>query len=244
MQQSILFLIVVFLSNIIQSITGFAGTVLAMPFSVMLIGYNGARAILNALGLAASVGVDALEFRHINFKEFGKMAGIMIPGIIAGHFIGPYLESNQQLLYKLLGSVVVVFALFNLYKFIRKQKLRKPSLPVSVLIIALAGLVHGMFVCGGPLLIVYASEVLQDKEEFRATVSAVWIVLNGIMLVRDINSGVFKGGNTLSLMWISLAVLVLALFIGNLIEHKMNKRAFMLVSYILMIISGVSLLVK
>ena len=68
MQQSILFLIVVFLSNVIQSITGFAGTVLAMPFSVMLIGYNGARAILNALGLAASVGVDALEFRHINFK--------------------------------------------------------------------------------------------------------------------------------------------------------------------------------
>ena len=177
-------------------------------------------------------------------KEFGKMAGIMIPGIIAGHFIGPYLESNQQLLYKLLGSVVVFFALFNLYKFIRKQKLRKPILPVSVLVIALAGLVHGMFVCGGPLLIVYASEALQDKEEFRATVSAVWIVLNGIMLARDINSGVFKGGNTLSLMWISLAVLVLALFIGNLIEHKMNKRAFMLVSYILMIISGVSLLVK
>ena len=244
MRNSILFLIVVFLSNIIQSITGFAGTVLAMPFSVMLVGYNGARAILNALGLAASVGVDALEFRHINFKEFAKMTGIMIPGIIAGHFIEPYLESNQQLLYKLLGSVVVAFALFNLYKFIRKQKLKKPNLPVSILIIALAGLVHGMFVCGGPLLIVYAAEEIQEKEEFRATVSAVWIVLNGIMLVRDINAGSFKNEQTLSLMWISLAVLVLALFIGNLIEHKMNKRAFMLISYILMIISGVSLLVK
>ena len=168
----------------------------------------------------------------------------MIPGIIAGHFIEPYLADDQQLLYKLLGSVVVAFALFNLYKFFRKQKLKKPNLPVSVLIIALAGLVHGMFVCGGPLLIVYAAEEIQEKEEFRATVSAVWIVLNGIMLVRDINAGSFKNEQTLTLMWISLAVLVLALFIGNLIEHKMNKRAFMLVSYVLMIISGVSLLVK
>ena len=36
MLNEILFLVVIFLSNIIQCITGFAGTVLAMPFSVML----------------------------------------------------------------------------------------------------------------------------------------------------------------------------------------------------------------
>ncbi len=45
--QNILFLIVVFLTNIIQCVTGFAGTVLAMPFSVMLIGLAPAKAILN-----------------------------------------------------------------------------------------------------------------------------------------------------------------------------------------------------
>lgn len=36
--KSIRFFIVVFISNVIQCITGFAGTVLAMPFSIMLIG--------------------------------------------------------------------------------------------------------------------------------------------------------------------------------------------------------------
>ena len=55
--QGILFLVVVFLSNVIQCVTGFAGTVLAMPFSVILIGDSAAKAILNVLGAAASIGV-------------------------------------------------------------------------------------------------------------------------------------------------------------------------------------------
>ena len=55
MIKNILFLIVVFLTNIIQCITGFAGTVLAMPFSIMLVGYDVAKPILNVLGLLASI---------------------------------------------------------------------------------------------------------------------------------------------------------------------------------------------
>ena len=50
MVRNILFFVVVFLTNIIQCVTGFAGTVLAMPFSVLLVGYDTARPILNALG--------------------------------------------------------------------------------------------------------------------------------------------------------------------------------------------------
>ncbi len=50
MAKKILFLLVVFFTNIIQGITGFAGTMLAMPPSVMLVGFDTAKPILNALG--------------------------------------------------------------------------------------------------------------------------------------------------------------------------------------------------
>ena len=69
MLNNALFLLVVFLSNIIQCITGFAGTVLAMPFSVMLIGLADAKAILNVLGAAASVGVLITGYKYVNKKE-------------------------------------------------------------------------------------------------------------------------------------------------------------------------------
>lgn len=41
--KELLFLLVLFVSNVIQAITGFAGTVLAMPPSVYLLGLDHAK---------------------------------------------------------------------------------------------------------------------------------------------------------------------------------------------------------
>ena len=49
--KDILFLIVLFVSNVIQAITGFAGTVLAMPPSAYLLGLAHAKVVLNAMAL-------------------------------------------------------------------------------------------------------------------------------------------------------------------------------------------------
>ena len=75
MIRNTLFLLVVFLTNVIQCITGFAGTVLAMPFSVLLVGYDAARPVLNLLGLLASVYVAAAGRRHICKKELLRRYG-------------------------------------------------------------------------------------------------------------------------------------------------------------------------
>ena len=77
--QQIGFLAVVFLSNIIQCVTGFAGTVLAMPFSVMLVGIGTARPILNIMGIAASVGVVVKNYKAIDRKEFLTILGVTLP---------------------------------------------------------------------------------------------------------------------------------------------------------------------
>ena len=81
MLKQILFLAVVFLSNVIQCVTGFAGTVLAMPPSIMLVGYTIAKPILNVLGIVASVGVVATNYKSINKKEFLKISAVMLLGI-------------------------------------------------------------------------------------------------------------------------------------------------------------------
>jgi uncharacterized membrane protein YfcA len=238
-----LFLIVVFLTNIIQCITGFAGTVLAMPFSVMLIGLAPAKAILNVLGFAASVGVLIPARRSVNRREFLKIVGFLLPGIAAGYFLSPMLVSMQKAAYLLLGCTVIFFAVLNFIKLFT-EKPAKPQHPaLSAAILLLSGLVHGVFVCGGPLLVTYAGRKLEDPQEFRATLSAVWIVLNGIMIFTHYQSGYFNG-NTFVLLLYALAVLVGAILLGNLIANKMSKKAFLVLSYVLMIISGLSLLIQ
>ncbi len=243
------FFIVVLATNVIQCITGFAGTVLAMPFSIMLVGFDVARPILNVLGIVASVIIVAQKKQFVNKKELLKITCIMLAGMVPGFLIINHFSVNSGVLYKTLGIVVIGFTALGVIRSRRQGKnnvKRQNGLFNDIVmysLLLLSGIVHGMFVCGGPLLVVYANEKLKDSDEFRSTVSAVWIVLNSINMFTDIGAGRFNG-NTVILLLISTAVLFLAMLIGNLIYKHMNKKAFMVLTYTLMAISGASLLVK
>ncbi|MCH5191687.1 MAG: sulfite exporter TauE/SafE family protein [Oscillospiraceae bacterium] len=249
MIKNILFFIVVFISNVIQCITGFAGTVLAMPFSIMLIGFDTAKTVLNILGLVASVGVLLMNRKSFNKKEFLRITEIMLIGMVIGLVIVESFTVRAGILYKILGVTVIIFTVIGCVNTFKKKtdenqivSEKKPSL-FSYCILAVSGIVHGMFVCGGPLLIVYAGKRLRDKDEFRATVSAVWIVLNSVNLLTDIKNGSFNM-KIMPLLGISIIILFAAVAVGNMIAKRMNKKTFMIITYILMGVSAVSLLVK
>lgn len=243
MKNTVLFLIVVFLSNIVQCITGFAGTVLAMPFSIMLVGYDVARPVLNLLGLLASVWVLCFNIKHVVIKELIKIVLTMSVGMVCGFFIRSYFEDNASVLYKILGVIVIVFSIMFAVKFYMKKEDRELPAVVSAVLLVVSGIVHGMFVCGGPLLVTYANAKLKDKDAFRATLSASWILLNSIIFITDLKAGYFSAP-TVKITLVSTAVLVAALLVGNLVYKKMSKNVFLQLTYLLMLISGISLLIK
>lgn len=245
MLKKILFLIVVLITNIIQGITGFAGTVLAMPVSVMLVGFECAKPILNVLGILAGLYVVATSYKYINKKEFLKIVAVMVIGILVGVYIKSFFSGNAEVLYKVLGSVVIATALWGVYRtFIKKNADEKPLNSVaSYTLLISAGIVHGMFVCGGPLLVTYLAGRLRDKNEFRATISAAWVVLNTVVMFDDIRSGFFNI-KLIELLAISAVALFAGMFIGNMLYKKMSKEVFMKITYVLIIVSGASLLVK
>lgn len=243
MLKNSLFLIIVFLTNIIQCITGFAGTVLAMPASIMLVGYGVAKPILNVLGAAASVGVVATNRKSINKKEFFKITLIMLSGIVVGVFISDHFTQYASVLYRVLGVTVIAVALMNMIKFFTKAEEKELPAPVGVVLLVLSGLIHGIFDCGGPLLVVYAAAKMKDSDELRSTLSSVWIVLNSVIMFHDIYDGYFTS-STLILTFACMLVLVFAIIVGNIISRKLSKNAFLILTYVLMLISGVSLFLK
>ena len=247
--KDILFFIVVFISNIIQSITGFAGTVLAMPFSLMLVGYDVAKPILNVLGIIISLGVIGLNHKSLNKKEFFKIIAIMLVGMVGGYFITKTFTVSAGILYKLLGIIVICFMMIGAFNTFseryrkKKKETNEKTDFLAYLVLVIAGIVHGMFVCGGPLLVVYASEKMKGRDEFRVKVSAAWAVLNTIILFSDIREGYFNT-KLFVLLGISVVILFGALWIGNIIFRHINKKWFMIITYVLMGISGISLLIK
>ncbi|MFR6333328.1 MAG: hypothetical protein ACLUOI_34180 [Eisenbergiella sp.] len=77
MMNYILFLLVILLTNIIQGITGFAGTILAMPPGLMLVGYPVAKPVLNVLGLLSGIYVFTGNYKSVCWKELRKIVAVM-----------------------------------------------------------------------------------------------------------------------------------------------------------------------
>ena len=114
--KEIAFFIVILLSNIIQGITGFAGTILAMPFSVKLVGIETAVPVLNLLGLLSGIYVFVGNYKSIDKKVLRHVVIVMGAALIGGIFLRSLLSEKPQLLYMILGSIVLVIAVQGLVK--------------------------------------------------------------------------------------------------------------------------------
>lgn len=235
MLKEILFLIVVFVSNIIQAITGFAGTMLAMPASMILIGVNEAKSILNVMGIISCLILTIKNYKSINRKEFIKITIFMFIGMIFG--ISLFKIAPINILLKIYAVIIILIAVKNMFV---KNKIALPNF-IMILIILTAGIIHGMFVSGGSLLVIYAVSVLEDKKEFRATLSPVWVLLNSYLMYDHIKMGFFTA-NVIKLILISIIPLIASMFLGNILHDKMNQNAFLKLTYILLLISGLLLI--
>ena len=226
MLEEILFLLVLFGANVIQGITGFAGTLLAMPASILLIGPDKAKAILNIMAVQS--------LRYVDVRELLKIIAAMLVGMAAGMYA--YAACPLSYLIPVYGAFVMAVGARNLYAKKAPSFSRKGAWAVLLG----AGVVHGMFVSGGALLVVYAAATFRDKEVFRSTLAAVWVILNGLLMGKDFFSGVYDG-DVVFLTAVSVVPLAAAIYVGTAIHRRINQALFMKLSYALLILSGAML---
>ncbi len=232
MLQNALFLIIVLVTNIIQAITGFAGTLLAMPASIMLVGADDAKIMLNLVTLATCVILAVRNRQYIQWKILIRILVFMGIGMAVGVWLFDLIELD--LLLNLYGAMILVIAIMNL----AGKQIKHIALWAGLIVLLVSGIIHGMFLSGGGLLVVYATIVLQDKNEFRATISSVWVVLNSILLIQQFASGQITRDNGLFALVACIPALV-GVFIGNKLHDRMSGQAFMRLTYVLLIVSGV-----
>lgn len=238
MLSEILFLIILFFSNVVQGITGFAGTVLAMPPSACLIGLDNAKVILNVMALISGLLIAIMNYKNIRWKELIKIIIFMIIGMVVGIKICELVNSDNVLL-TVYGIVIFIIALKNL--ILKKEVTVHPSILLIVLLLSGIIIIHGLFVSGGALLVVYAVQVFKDKDEFRATIAPVWVVLNTYMAFSQYKSGLFASSN-INLILLSIIPLFIATWVGGKLAEKLDKNIFLNLTYILLILSGMSLI--
>lgn len=233
--KELIFVIIQVLANIIQTLTGFAGGPLAMPPSMALVGVSDAKAAITLILWIVTMIVTIQNLRFINPKKLGIMVGLMIVGMIPGIWLFSVIPTT--LLMIIYGSIVVIIGVFKLLS--KKDKDIKP--PLNYIALLLSGIMQGMFTSGGPFLALYATTAIKDKKEFRATVSAVWAVLN-VYLIYNMYRNDMYNPYVFKLTAISIVPVFLAIFIGNKINKYIKQETFLKLVYVLLIVSGAILL--
>lgn len=234
--RDILVFIILFFANLLQAITGFAGTLIAMPPVIRLIGVDEAKALLNAIAQISSLMIVCTGFRKINWKEFGKMFVLMAVGMLIGIKIFEVLPLNGLLIFY--GILIIIIALEKM--FVHKE-LRLPK-AVMLLVILAAGIIHGMFVSGGALLVIYAASVLKEKEEFRSTIALIWLTIGCYITGVQVQAGHFND-HVLSLLAVGIVPVFVGTWIGTKLLRKIRQDVFMKITYVLLLLSGIMAIV-
>lgn len=235
MIKEILFVIVVFVANIVEGVTGFAGTMLAMPVSMFLVGVEEAKVVLNIVAIIVSLNIAFRSWREMNRKEVVKISGFMLIGMSVGIYLFSVLPS--VVLMKIYGALIICVAIRGL----TVKKEMKISNGGLVWVLFLSEVIHGMFLSGGALLVIYAVNALKEKSVIRATLAPVWIILNTLMLIQEWISGRVTG-KMLGLTGACVIPVFVAIIIGSALHKRIRQDVFVKLTYALLVISGITLL--
>ncbi len=242
-----LLILAVWLSQTIQAATGFGGTVIALALGANLYPLDFLVPVVAAVNIFMSI---YLVWRHGETIEWTVLVKKILPFMFIGMPLGLiiFYLGPVEFLEKFFGIFVV---LVGLYEF-RRMLLLKPGREKSIKPTPLkpwaagtwlvsAGIVHGIYASGGPLVVYFAGRQFTYKEVFRSTLSMLWLIVTGMMVIGYIIGGRVTG-ETVSMTTALLPPLFLGALTGEFIHKRINEKLFRLLVYLLLVIAGISLI--
>ena len=107
----------------------------------------------------------------------------------------------------------------------------------------LAGIAHGLFASGGPMVVYVAAKDGLPQASFRSTLALLWLVVNSVMVVLYGLSGRSSAANVRGWIFLLLAVL-LGIFVGEILSKRVNKSTFEKAVFATLCLAGFALALK
>lgn len=233
----IVILIIIF-AHIIQTITGFAGSMLALPFLTFIISLSDAKVLITLIGLFWSLWILYTDHKYIDWHFLWMAVILMTVGIAIGMAIAKKVPTNVLLVF--MAFVIITSAIWNL---IHKNTKKEDSVTRDLFFGIGAGIMQGMVLMGGPLVVVMANAYFEDRKYYRATLAVVWLFIDIILLgFFQIDSMISR--QSLMLTALCIIPLVLSIAIGNYINRFLDNVKFARLINGLLMLSGVTILIQ
>lgn len=233
-------LTVIFIATVFRSAFGFGESLIAVPLLAIWLPLNIAvpLSVLISVTIAAIVVVQ--DWNKIHLKSAGGLIGFTLIGIPLGLLL--LVKTDERIVKAVLG---VIISLFSVYLLTGKQlkELKKDTIPWLLGCGLLSGILGGAYGLNGPPLVIYGAKRRWSAQHFRATVQGYFLVASAVGLV-----GYWLTGLLVPVVFhyylLSLPVMVPAVFIGRLINTRLNSESFFKYVYFVLLGIGVFLLVK
>lgn len=232
-----------FVAYLSMAFAGFGGIIIPITLGAHFYPMKWMITILVPLVLLSNVYIIILHHRYIDWQVLlKKVLPLMFFGLVIGIVIFNWVQGD--LLKKMLGVLVVFLSSRELYFLYGKTNSQTSITKIkSGLYIFSAGIVHGVFASGGPLLVYALSKINLLKSVFRSTLAVVWFTMNILLIVSYIFSGRLNAASIkFSLMCIPS--LVLGLLIGDFLHHRVDEKPFKVFVFIILTLSGFSIVIK
>ncbi len=233
----------VLISYTTLSVSGFGSVVIAITLGAHLYPIEVLLPILVPLTLFINTYITITYRKNINtFVLFKRIIPFMGTGFLIGIVIFHFIQG--MLLKKLFGLFISLLSLRELYRLSAKKI--KPSATSSLasnIFIFSAGIIHGIYASGGPLLVYAINKLGLDKTSFRSTLSSLWLLLNIVLTSFYIISGKITADSIKSIGML-LPVVMIGLVIGEILHRHINESFFKVFVFLILLFSGLSILMK
>ena len=215
----------------IEAMTGFGSIVLALSLSALVFDLQSLVPVMVTLNILMTGPLVIRHRAHIQWPLLlTRILPLMLTGTAIGIMITPYVPGAWA---KFLFALLIIW--FALRAVLQQQPPAMPPLRRDITIGG-AGITHGLFASGGPLLVYAIARLGLNKSQFRATLLTVWLTLNASMTLWFFISGRLQQ-HYQHILWLIPCVVVGALA-GNALHHKINEAVFLRVVFMLLLVVG------
>ena len=174
----------------VQTATGFGSTLICVTFGAQLIGLE---EVVRLVVPISFLQTGYIVLRHRDGIDWSLLLRRVLPLMALGMGLAFYLltQVGGPWLGLAFGLIVLALSSRDLHRLCFGSTDLDRPIPRLASIAALfgAGVIHGIYASGGPMLVYALGREGLSKKGFRSTLSMVWILLNTILITRFVAAG-------------------------------------------------------
>ncbi len=225
-----------------EAAAGFGSLVIAMTLGAHLFPVTELAPVLVPLNPVLTGYMVARHHGHIDRALlFRRVLPLMLLGMGAG--LALFSIASGPALTTAFGVFIVAVSVRELWAAARPgTSARALPAPVAAGGIFGAGIIHGIFSTGGPMLVYVLGRSDLDKSAFRSTLAVVWLVLNTTLTAAHLAAGRLNADNGVYVAAL-IPVVALSIAAGEKLHHHLDAGRFRVFVFSLLLVAGLALLI-